>query len=332
MFKYFCSLAVMAAVGLIGLEANAGKAAAAETCNLKQRASLPMVTMGPLGTGLIQAGIGGRPFRMLVDTGAESTMIEGKAALAAGLKLPRATGRAVGIGGEVDVSVLFLLPMLLDHTRVDALMAKVSDPEKPLYQNAFDGLLGLDVLDQFDFEIDPQGKKLNLYSQEHCRGQVVYWDTEYSTIPFALSQQHLIQVTVQVNGRPLRGIIDTGNSHTSMRWTTASDLFGLTTGSPGVYALPHPTMTGDGKLIDGAQYTFDSLEFGHVRIRHAVVNLLPQYSANAFSDIFGMDDWGPQIIIGMDVLQHLRFYVANAEKMIYFTVVPPAADPPASPS
>ncbi len=37
------------------------------------------------------------------------------------------------------------------------------------------GVIGTDLLGKFDVDLDIAHKKLNLFSPDHCKGQVVYW-------------------------------------------------------------------------------------------------------------------------------------------------------------
>jgi hypothetical protein len=43
------------------------------------------------------------------------------------------------------------------------------------------GILGMDFLSRFDIEPDVTKGKFNLYSQDHCPGQVVYWSDTYAS-------------------------------------------------------------------------------------------------------------------------------------------------------
>ena len=317
-------LAVLVAAFVIGLIDAPGVSMAADGCELKLALSLPATVMGQADTILVPARIGDRSLRMLFDTGAAFTLIEGKVAEEAGLRLPaRRTMRIAGLGGEADVFRVPLVPLALDRATLDQPFIFVTDPQKLLYQNQFDGLLGLATTGRFDIEIDLQALRINLFLADHCPGQVVYWADEYSTIPFKRSAQNLIEVAVKIDGETLRGIIDTGASHTSISWRAAHDDFKLTTSSPGVYSAG-AARTADGRSLSAAQFTFDTLEVGELKVRHPVVRIIEQYSMNILTDL-GMDDWAPQVVIGMDLLKHLRLYVANKERMIYFTVAPPPA-------
>ena len=306
-------------------------ALAVDACPLKLGASVPVTRLGEPPALLVTAGVADTTWRMLFDTGASITVIEGAAALRAGIGKINGNGghrlfpnaKLNGAGCEVSIAEAPNVPLKLDRLWISVGYVGVTNPIAPLYKNQFDGLLGADALLPYDFEYDPQAGRINIFSQEHCPGKVVYWANEYSEMRFERGDDHRVAVTVKIGGKSLRGIIDTGAGHTSMSWKAASDEFGLMETSPGISSIPSTTLTSDGRALVTSRYTFDAIEFGSLRVRNATVNILPQYSSSWLTRTFGFDDDAPQVIIGMDVLQHLHFYVANAEQKIYFTVVPP---------
>ena len=312
----------IAAAALVGLSGEPALAAGA--CELQLSADLPIARLGDPPAIMVMARYGDTPLRMIFDTGASSTIIEGRVPGFVGLRwITKDVAR--GLGGDVAVWHSRNLSLTLGGLTVTLPSVAVTDPRNPLYDNQFDGLLGVDALLPYDFEFDPEAGRIRIFSQEHCPGKVVYWANEYSLIPFKRGRDRKIDVTVRIDGKALAGIIDTGTSHTAMTWQTAEDSFGLTAASPGVSAVDSPILTSVGKRLEASRYTFDSLELGALRVRRASVNLLPPTSPGALEHPFGADAGAPQVIIGMDLLQHLRFYIANAEEMIYFTLARPPA-------
>jgi predicted aspartyl protease len=301
-----------------------GPALAGQSCELKLDASLPIARMGDPPTIIVAARHGDTPLRLIFDTGASDTLLEGQVVSVVDLRrLSR--DAASGAGGDIPVWHSRNVSLVLGGLTLNLPYVTVTDPHNRLYGGQFDGLLGVDALLAYDFEFDPEASRIRVFSQEHCRGQVVYWANEYSEIPFTRGRDHKIDVAARIDGKPLRGIIDTGASHTSMNWAVAQDSFGLTPTSAGVSVAARQTLTSDGKLIEASRYTFDTLELGPLRVHSASVNILPQSASATLGHPFGIDEDPPEVVIGMDLLQHFRFYVANAENMIYFTLARPPA-------
>ena len=320
------SLLCLAVAALAGLGAPRAWASA---CELKLDASLAIARLPGAAQDdpppvVVAARHEDTPLQLIFDTGAATTLIEGSVPGFIGLH--RFTESvANGAGGGIALRHVTNLSLTLGDLTVTIASVAVTDPRTPLYGGQFDGLLGVDALRAYDFELDPAAGRIRIFSQDHCRSGVVYWAREYSEFPFHRDRDGRIAVPVTIDGKTLRGIIDTGASHTSMNWQIAADAFGLTPTSPGVMAVTHRVLSSDGRQLAAARYQFDTVEFGALRIHNAPVTILPTLAPEDLPHAFSHDDEGPQIAIGMDVLQHLRFYVANGEEMIYFTIASPPA-------
>jgi hypothetical protein len=165
-----------------GLLASAVAQARAEDCSLKQIASLPL-QRGPNGLPLVPVLLGGKSILMLLDTGAARGVID--ATLAQQMGLP-----AFKISQPRPIFVVPGRPLLdvvqfhsanmylsngtqLDHfatvpsldigashsADVKFLLAGIDEPAAPTLK----GILGSNLLRNFDVEIDPLAGKVNLF-------------------------------------------------------------------------------------------------------------------------------------------------------------------------
>ncbi len=181
---------------------------------------------------------------------------------------------------------------------------------------------------QYDLEFDFARGKLNYISPDHCEGKVVYWPTTaIAAIPMLFRDHHL-RIPVKLNGETFNAIIDTGAPGTSLTADEAKRVFGITAESPGSTALG-----ADGKVFGRV---FDSLSFDGVTVSNPHITVLPNLigSRDANNDrqtgsllkrVDDPDSSEPPMLIGMNILTRLRFYVAFGEHKIYVT---PAAPPP----
>jgi predicted aspartyl protease len=89
--------------------------------------------------------------QLLLDTGADKTMINPRVLLAAGASLSRPVGAAqvTGVGGSEQVSFVIVDSLEVGGARVDQLAVASYD-----VASAGDGLLGRDFLDRFSVTID----------------------------------------------------------------------------------------------------------------------------------------------------------------------------------
>src|SRR5262249_42538222 len=131
-------------------------------------------------------------------------------------------------------------------TTVDSLIIGQAHGEKvrlfvePVAVSDFDhdGLLGPDIMHQYDIEFDFAGGKFNMFLPLHCPGNVVYWTrTAYATVPIKIGAGWHMTVTVTLDGKSVDAVIDSGSPRSMLTMEAANDLFGLDEKSPGVVSL-----------------------------------------------------------------------------------------------
>lgn len=95
---------------------------------------------------------GSTPTRLLLDTGADTTLISPLVLSAAGASLTRggSAGRMAGVTGTTDVRRVAIESLAIGEARVARLQVVAHDMDQP----GIDGLLGRDFLDQFKVTID----------------------------------------------------------------------------------------------------------------------------------------------------------------------------------
>ena len=143
-----------------------------------------------------------------------------------------------------------------------------------------------------------------------------------------------IHVPVTIDGKDFLADINTGAANSTMSAKTAKFVFDVTSDSPGAVTLR-------GAAADSGQkpfgYIFKSLAFEGISVNnpHVVIrpDLMgtkdPNNSLVGGSHITRIDDGiGSEVTVGMDVLRHLRLYIAYGERKLYLT---PAAAPAAAP-
>lgn len=320
-FKAGYRAAAVLALLLAGLES-----ARAESCQLKQFASIPAEFRG--NRIFIDVSINDQPTKLVVDTGAGFSVIG--AAFAERLGLPMAetgttgyglTGR--GLNGAAKVAALKLGNAVSRDAAFG--LARFGDDGK---DGGAVGLFAADYMANYDVEFDPAGGRLKLFSQDHCTGKVVYWDKEYFRLPASLTPDKRLMVDLRINDKPLRGLIDTGAGSNVLRLAVARRLFDV---DPEAEGLKHHSAEGiDATKVDMFPHVFDSLSFGDITLRNTSVQVLDMDSgkgaSNVGSHISGLRDQ-EDVIIGMALLSKLHIFIAYSEPAVYFTM----AEPPKAP-
>ena len=150
------------------------------------------------------------------------------------------------------------------------------------------GLLGDDILSQFDVEFDFPGHKLTFYREVGCYTTFLPWTGVFSTIPF---DHHGAEVTIDVllNSERTRAMIDTGNN-LSFVSLSASALWGAATDDLAPTRMRAKSPLNDGAPMPVSAYPFTQVKIGDDLFHDKKLNVidanLPLASAN-----LGLDYW-----------------------------------------
>lgn len=199
--------------------------ATANSCKLTELASLPL-RLDTAGGLTVPASIEGHEKYLLIDTAGVYNLMTHSAVEELSLSRVALNPKLrlfLGASGKSLNRVAIAHSFKLGNLIADKVpFIEMPDDAMPS-ENA--GTLAPVVLANYDLEIDPGGGKLNLFSQQHCRGEVVYWThSAYSAIPFRLDSYKHIITAVVLDGRKLSATLDTGSSHS---WVQAESLNGL---------------------------------------------------------------------------------------------------------
>jgi predicted aspartyl protease len=186
-------------------------------CEVATLATVPMQPAG--GVLVVPVMVNGTAARFLLDTGAERTVVTREAVQRLGLardewvattmsgvggieRIPNANPRSITLGGIP----LRHRSVARDSTLVVATLPPVT-PNQPI-----DGLLGRDFVSAFDLALDMRAPTLTLYDVKGCAGRFLPWTGDYAEVPVQMPMGSAIVVPVQLDGVPLRALLDTGAS------------------------------------------------------------------------------------------------------------------------
>jgi Retroviral aspartyl protease. len=297
---------------------------------LKIVASLDLVSTASANRHLIPMEISGTPRRMILDLGASVSMLSAKAASELGIstrksrnvKIYSLTGASSDRYASVPVK-LGTMPGNVDMFVSETLNDLSPDP-------LVAGLLGTDVLSNYDLSIDFGANKLELLSQDHCEGNVVYWPaTAAAVVPFQIWSTGKIIFDVSLDGKTMKATLDTGAPNSTLRLDTAEREFGL---QPGATDTPETGHLNEREDLKTYRHTFKTLDFHGVAVGNPSITLVPEKMSKILAAGESerwrdpVTEYGIQapILIGMNVLKHLHIYIAYGEKKLYIT---PAGTP-----
>jgi hypothetical protein len=194
-----------------------------------------------------------------------------------------------------------------------------------------DGVLSLGMFERFDIDLNFGARRFNLFSKDHCAGEILYWRAPGVTaLPF-LTKDNRIVTRVMLEGKELTAVIDTGSPVSVLRFDAAARLFGISPDDAGLTLVSDRQANSRQNLY---AHDFKTLSFGTVALGNPHIlltrnNILvqgadpnPQTGSLLRNANIGSQ---PDMIIGMDMLKLLHLYIAMRERVLYVTQGPELA-------
>ena len=266
------------------------------------------------------AGTGAVAFAMSTKTGGASSELPGGASIDA----PKAAEIYNAAGTRFGAAALVRDLQFGAMKNADVALQVTDFPPKGTA-----GLLNGALFDRYDIDLNFHASRFDMFSSNHCPGQVLYWRAPGVAALSMLYRDNRITVHVSVDGRDLTAAIDTGSSRSEMKMDAATRFFGIGPDSPGVI-LKQPAAARD---RDRYSYEFKALSFGPVAVRNPHLLLTRDIlvrganpNAPTGSLIRGRIAGEPDMVIGTDLLKLLHVYIAFGERMLYVTQGPELAE------
>lgn len=279
-----------------------------DTCGVRPRAEIPIEMRGNIP--LMRATIKGQTATLVLDTGAVSVALTEQAMARFDLghdKNMVVVGAGVGgqtrsFAGRLEDFRIGTLPVP-DH-KVSVLPASAGI----LRSGMVDGLFGVSVLSVFEVELDLPRRKVTLYGGKLCRDTMAPpWADGAYVVAAERSERGRFLVPVELNGRTLTALLDTGASVTVLSADIARAL-GVT--AEMLAADPKASLAGIGPAIAPAWVH----RFREIR-----------FAGQVFADpeivVSDRADPAVDMIIGADYLAHRRIWLSYARKLVF--IAPP---------
>ena len=212
-----CMVAGMRALILVMLVLSAC-AGAPGACRLEKATDLPVRLVGTVP--VLDVLINGQRAALVLDTGSNATVLTRRAAQRLGVAALPDTVTVGGAGGQSAVGVARLDRLgigAVERTGVRVLLGDA--PAPPL-----DGVLGIDVLVEYELELDLRRGRAALYRARPYPTARPPWEGEVTQLPVVQRPRagHLF-VSLTLDGEPLLGMLDSGASRTTLSTQSAED-------------------------------------------------------------------------------------------------------------
>jgi predicted aspartyl protease len=319
---------------------NAAPAAAGAACAPMTILTSMEIVPDAAGRPMITALIGDKPTALLVDTGGALSSVTRRVVRELNLQTGASRLQLRNVRGEAENEEARLPSITLGRVRQEGAYFMVlpgsDDPNGPGIEE-FGGVLGGDMLRNVDVDLDFAANKLNLISQDHCPGNVVYWQApSVAVVPITLDRWGHIFFRLQLDGRRLNAALDTGASTTVLNMDIARRTFRVNPDAPDVEKVGE--LTG-GYTANIYRRRFKTLAFEGVTINDPMITLLPDMisgvnpGAPRTGSIIRDERAGlPDLILGMDVLSEMHVYIAYKERKLYITAASPQGGPAPAPA
>ena len=307
--------------------------------------SVPISLAHDGGMAIVPASLDGRPVKFQVDTGSVFSQVS---------RTPAESLRLTGLEtarGQFDIAGRFsneaarITTLTLGNMEADGFYVRlVPDPDfSP--EPPFDGILATDMMVRYDIDLDFGHNRLNYFTPESCQSQNpqganVYWAPKSLAVLPIPTLPGRAYVDVMLDGRKISALLDTGSEHSMMNPVLARELFGLTTGAPG---MTPGEIVSDGATAKADFHTFSSLSLGGVRLTHIPVAIVRDakterdgeiHISRAIPDRFDLGQLLPDLTLGMDVLRQTHLYISFRNQRVYVSAaddgngLPPAMATP----
>lgn len=279
--------------------------------SLPQEASVKFFrTNAARGHLVVPATVNGVPTQMIFDTGASSTHVTERWLSMIGVKpkYTKYTGRAMGVGGEVNYRVALLTVKVGELERTIPVSVQEGSgalgdaSSNPLSESP---LLGQTFYKDFIYEIDDSGQKISFKKlatrptdkkDTRAKPHAKLADNE---VPFYYEGNSII-VTVKVNGRECEMIFDTGAGSVAF-----ADRHLAACGINRPVESLQAQGGGVGGKRDAYLFTLDSVKLGSIEKKGVMCNVL-------------LNTPFPKPLLGQTFLQGLKYTIDPGRKVIIF--------------
>ena len=273
------------------------------------------------GVALISSTINDQPAQFLMDTGATSTMLMPSAIDKFGLVKGNMNGRLVeGVSGEARQYYAqvqnYTIAGLKGGRHNFLVMGATSDSKSQA------GVIGVDFLFQDDLEVDFANKVIKFFKPLNCKTTTLsYWSDSAQTVELQKmsSSDFRDTVIVEINGKKLKALIDTGATYSVLSFQGAQKL-GVTTHSEGVTPAGEAAGFGDGAKINLWQKIFDEFTIGSETIVNPVLNISDLWGALDKANNGGyIDGNDPELLLGADFFAAHHILFSHHQNRFYFS-------------
>ena len=250
----------------------------------------------------------GHSVTLIVDTGAERTVLTPEAAKTIDAQHPKIEFRRQvrGVGGDLASREVELRSFAAGEVPIPwRRLVVASVKTAKVFPTPLDGLLGADVLSDFDVELDLRRQSLGLYQKQACPTAKPNWAGPYSSISTGLSPGGRFFFPVQLDGHQLTATIDTGSQLTVLATAAASAMGVAQAALSRDRSLAMQGVAGD--PLSSRIHHFNKLQLGNVVVPNPQIVVADLALREA------------ELVLGVDLLTSRRFWLSYGSRRIFIS-------------
>ncbi len=292
---------------LLAACARSPHADAPAACTVQRVAEVPLQVRHGFLT--VPATIEDKPVTMLVDTGAERTMVT--PATVESLRLDRDRYRRTtlyGTGGAAVSANAKVQSFGFGGYEVSDQSYAVGSlgPQQPE-----SGLVGADWLSLFDVEIDVPRHRLALYQEQGCEGRYIPWHGPYVAFQHVRPQgRRLWVLPIRLEGHPLTAILDSGANTTEITEAAAARM-----------GIGHALLARD---PEGHTIGVDQTDIATYRHRFSDMEVGADAFASVVLSVGAVQVPEADMLLGADYLRSRRIWLSYATQQVFIQRSRPA--------
>jgi predicted aspartyl protease len=260
--------------------------------------NVPIVTLSANGVAVT----------LLLDTGAEGTILTPAVAQRIGAQPPRVEFQRQlrGITGSLQSSEAELRSFTLGRVSIPWRRVHVAPVNvASVFSGPLDGVLGADTLSSFDVDLDLPGHRMVLYQRQTCPNAAPAWAEPYAKISAGRSRGDHLFFPVRLNGRRTDAFVDTGSQFTVLSTGTA-----LALGVTATVLARDRMVTVRGAAAEqlaARVHRFSELEIGAETIRNPEIVVTDVRLSDA------------DLVLGIDFLKSRRLWLSYGSQQIFLS-------------
>jgi predicted aspartyl protease len=298
------AIVTTALVSAAGYAAEHPAAAAGSGCAAIRLGEATVATLR--NAPIVTLSANGLPVTLVLDTGAEGTILTPAVAQRIGAQPPRIEFQRQlhGIAGTLATSEVELRSFTVGGVAIPWRRVRVAPVNvASVFSGPLDGVLGADSLSSFDVDLDLPGHRMVLYEKQTCPGAAPAWTQPYARINAGRSVSDHLFFPVQLDGRRTEAFVDTGSQFTVLS-TRAALALGL---SATVLARDRvATVRGAAaEQLDAHIHRFSQLAIGAETIRNPDIIVTDVRLSDA------------DLVLGIDFLRPRRIWLSYGSQQIF---------------